>query len=349
MYANMNTRTAAAGKIADFRSDTVTVPGEGMRDAMATAAVGDDVYGEDPTVTALEDAVATRMGKAAGLFLPSGTQSNLAGILSHCGRGEEMISGKDYHVYKYEAGGAATLGGVVSYTIPPEEDGSLDPAAVTAAIKPDDSHFAISRLLCLENTHNGKAIPLAGLQAPASAAREHGLSVHLDGARIFNAAVALKIAPADLVAPVDSVSVCLSKGLGAPVGSVLVGPEDLITRARRWRKMLGGGMRQAGVLAAAGLHALENHVDRLADDHARAKALAEGLADLPLNVDPAKVSTNMVYSHPAEEDHAALSVFMKERGIIIGGGMPVRMVVHLDLDDGDIDRTIDAFRAFYSN
>ncbi|MEO1190953.1 MAG: low-specificity L-threonine aldolase [Pseudomonadota bacterium] len=336
--------------LADLRSDTVTRPTAGMRQAMAEAEVGDDVYGEDPTITALESRAAELLGKEAACFFSSGTQSNLAALLSHCGRGEEYIAGTEYHIYADEAAGAAVLGGISPCAIPCEADGSLSPSAVTGAVKPDDSHFAISRLLCLENTVHGRVLPLDSISAAAEAARAAGLSVHLDGARLFNASTALGVTPAALGALVDSVSFCLSKGLGAPVGSLLVGESAFIAKARRNRKMLGGGMRQAGIIAAAGLYALENHVDRLVEDHARARRLAEALLPLPeLDLDLDRVQSNMVFITPRPDDHAALISFLADRGIIIAADVPtIRLVLHLDIDDARLEAIIKAFQDFYA-
>src|SRR5690606_31296849 len=265
----------------DFRSDTVTRPSAGMRAAMADAEVGDDVFGDDPSVNLLEQRMAGMVGKEAALFVPSGTQSNLLALMSHCGRGDEFIAGQKARLYLNEAGGAAVLGSIQPQPITHEPDGTMDLAAIEAAIKPDDSHFARTRVIALENTFGGKVLPMAYMDAVAEIARRHGLGLHLDGARAFNACVKLGLDIRDFAATFDTVSICLSKGLGAPVGSMLVGRADLIATARRHRKMLGGGMRQAGILAAAGLHALDHHVARLAEDHARATRLAEGLAAYP--------------------------------------------------------------------
>jgi threonine aldolase len=275
--------------VIDLRSDTVTRPTLAMRAAMAAAEVGDDVFGDDPAVNALQDRIAALLGKQAALFMPSGTQSNLCALMAHCGRGDEYLVGQHAHTYKYEGGGAAVLGSIQPQPIAHQADGTLALADIAAAIKPDDMHFARTRLLALENTFGGRVMPLDWQQAATALARQHGLATHLDGARLFNAAVASgaqhggdAMAAARAIAGLyDSVSVCFSKGLGAPVGSALVGTADLIHHARRHRKMLGGGLRQAGVLAAAADHALTHHVDRLADDHANARRLAEGLAGLP--------------------------------------------------------------------
>ncbi len=327
--------------IADLRSDTVTHPCDGMRAAMAAAEVGDDVYGDDPTVTALERAMAERLGKDAGLFLPSGTQSNLTAMLAHCGRGDEVIAGEGYHVIRYEAAGASVLGGIALQPLPVAADGAVEAASVTAAVKDDDSHYPVSRLLSLENTHYGKAVPLARITQAADAGRAAGLSLHLDGARYFNAITALGCGEADLAAPFDTVSVCLSKGLGTPVGSVLVGHHDLIERARRWRKMLGGGMRQAGILAAAGMFALEHNVTRLAEDHARAEALAAHLSTLDLGT--IRHATNMVFLTPrAGVDLSGLA----SHGIRYSAPAPSsRFVLHKDIDDAAFAAVLSAFSA----
>src|SRR3954468_23513751 len=270
----------------DLRSDTVTQPSQGMRDAMARAEVGDDVFADDPTVNRLQDECAQRFGMEAGLFFPSGTQSNLAALMSHCARGEEVIVGQEAHTYRFEGGGMAVLGSIQPQPLQNRPDGTLDLAEVEAAIKPDDAHFAVTRLLALENTISGKVLSRAYLADALALARRRKLATHLDGARIFNAVVKLGTPARDLCAGFDSVSVCLSKGLGTPAGTVLVGSRPLIERAHRLRKMLGGGMRQAGILAAAGLHALQHNVERLAEDHANAERLAKGLALAALEVDP---------------------------------------------------------------
>ena len=312
----------------DLRSDTVTQPSKAMRAAMAQAVVGDDVYGEDPTVNRLERTCAERLGFAAGLFVPSGTQSNLAALLTHCGRGDEYIAGQDAHTYRYEGGGAAVLGGIQPQPLPFDEDGTLPLAAVESVVKPDDYHYAKTRLLCLENTQAGRPIGPAYFAEARELADRLGLRVHLDGARLFNAAVALGVDATDITRHCDSVSLCLSKGLGAPVGSVLCGTDAFIAAARRWRKVLGGGMRQAGVLAAAGLYALEHNVGRLAEDHRRAKALALRLRDLGLR---AENRTNMVFVRDAD---ASLSAHLAAAGVRTSGE---RWVVHLDIDDPAID------------
>ena len=280
----------------DLRSDTVTQPTDAMRQAMLHAEVGDDVYGEDPGVNALEAFGARLLGKQAALFVPSGTMSNLLAVMSHCQRGEGAILGNAAHIYRYEAQGSAVLGSVALQPLPMQRDGTLAFDDIKAALAPDDAHFVQTRLICLENTHNGKVLPLSYLQEMGAFVAERGLKLHLDGARLFNAAVASETPVEVIAAPFDSISICLSKGLGAPVGSLLVGSHDFIARARRLRKMLGGGMRQAGILAQAGLFALEQHVTRLADDHRRAKRLAEGLAALPgIELDLSLVQSNMVF------------------------------------------------------
>lgn len=331
----------------DLRSDTVTQPGAAMRAAMAAAPVGDDVYGEDPTVQRLERRLADELGFDAGLFVPSGTQSNLIALMSHCQRGDEYLVGMEAHTYKYEGGGAAVLGSIQPQPIVQTEDGCLPLPALAQAVKPDDPHFARTRLLALENTWHGRVLPQDYVVAATDWARSRGLAVHLDGARLFNAAVASGVPARTLAAPFDSVSVCLSKGLGAPVGSVLLGAHALITGARRWRKMLGGGMRQAGILAAAGLYALDHNVARLADDHARAERLAAGLR----GIDGLRVLgqfTNMVFIDVAAERLRVLDAHLREASVRVSiGYLPtVRLVTHRDIDDAAIGRVIEVFRAF---
>jgi threonine aldolase len=332
--------------VIDLRSDTVTQPTPGMREAMLVAELGDDVYGEDPTVNRLERHLATELGFASALFVPTGTMSNLLGLMAHCERGDEYIVGQQAHTYKYEGGGAAVLGSIQPQPLDGEADGSLDLAKVAAAIKQDDFHFARTRLLALENTMQGKVLPLAYLAAARELTRKHGLALHLDGARLYNAAVKLGVPAREITEHFDSVSVCLSKGLGAPVGSVLCGSADLIGKARRLRKMVGGGMRQAGVLAAAGLYALEHQVARLADDHANAERLAAGLRELGYPVEP--VQTNMVYVQIGEQA-GALKAFCAERGIKLSAAPRLRMVSHLDISAEAIERVIAAFAAFRRN
>ncbi|MDE0193778.1 MAG: low-specificity L-threonine aldolase [Gammaproteobacteria bacterium] len=320
-------------RVVDLRSDTVTKPSDAMRDAMASAEVGDDVYGEDPTVNRLESECATLLGLEAGLFVPSGTQSNLAALLAHCGRGDEYIAGQEAHTYRFEGGGAAAFGGIQPQPLPFRDDGTLDLRDIAAAIKPDDYHFARTTLICLENTQGGKSVDPAYFASVRKLADERGLKLHLDGARLFNAVVALGRSPRDFGQYCDSVSVCLSKGLGAPAGSVLCGGSGFVKAARRWRKVLGGGMRQAGVLAAAGLHALTHQVERLADDHRRAKTLAEGLRNGGLSVEQ---HTNMVFVHGLDE--ASMVAHMANGGVRISGS---RWVVHMDVDDADIGQVVE--------
>ncbi|KRV92513.1 low-specificity L-threonine aldolase [Aeromonas veronii] len=331
----------------DLRSDTVTQPTDAMRQAMLHAEVGDDVYGEDPGVNALEAYGARLLGKQAALFVPSGTMSNLLAVMSHCQRGEGAILGNAAHIYRYEAQGSAVLGSVALQPLPMQRDGTLAFDDIKAALAPDDAHFVQTRLICLENTHNGKVLPLSYLQEMGAFVAERGLKLHLDGARLFNAAVASETPLEVIAAPFDSISICLSKGLGAPVGSLLVGSHDFIARARRLRKMLGGGMRQAGILAQAGLFALEQHVTRLADDHRRAKRLAEGLAALPgIELDLSLVQSNMVFLRLREGESAPLLAFMKERGILFSGYGELRLVTHLQINDDDIEEVIDAFTEY---
>ena len=323
----------------DLRSDTVTLPTPAMRKAMAVAEVGDDVYGEDPTVNRLEALAAEKVGKEAALFVSSGTQSNLVAILTHCQRGDEYIVGHIAHTYMYEGGGAAALGGVQPQTLDFESDGTLDLKKVEAVIKPDDFHFARTRLFCLENTQAGKVLPL-DYQAQANAlAKRRGLTIHLDGARIFNAAVKQKIDVREIAKYYDSVTVCLSKGLAAPVGSMLCGTASFIKEARRWRKVLGGGMRQVGVLAAAGIVALTEMAERLEDDHENARRLGEGLAEIPgFRLEPSGVQTNMVFIEMDERLRDVFIPFMAERGIIIGTGhYPIRLVTHYGIEAADIE------------
>jgi threonine aldolase len=331
----------------DLRSDTVTRPTAAMRAAMASAEVGDDVYGEDPTVNALQDRLAGDLGFEVGLFVPSGTQSNLLALMAHCQRGDEYIVGMDAHTYKYEGGGAAVLGSIQPQPIPQADDGTLPLEVVERAIKPDDPHYARSRLLCLENTWHGRPLPLDYLAAARALCDRRGLAFHLDGARLYNAAAALGVPVRRIAAHFDSVSVCLSKGLGAPVGSVLLGSRTLIDEARRWRKVTGGGMRQAGILAAGALHALDHHVARLADDHARAAALGDALHGLP-GLEVAAQHSNMVFLSVPVERHAALGSCMDQARVRLSiGDVPdIRLVTHLDIDDAALARTIAAFRAF---
>ena len=331
----------------DLRSDTVTRPTPAMREAMARAEVGDDVYGEDPTVNALQQRLADELGFDAGLFVPSGTQSNLLALMAHCQRGDEYLVGMEAHTYKYEGGGAAVLGSIQPQPLLQAADGTLPLDAVERAIKPHDPHFARSRLLCLENTWHGRVLPLAYLREARALCDRRGLALHLDGARLYNAAVASGVPAGTIARQFDSVSVCLSKGLGAPVGSVLLGTHALIDEARRWRKVAGGGMRQAGILAAAGLHALDHHVARLADDHARAATLADALRELPGLVVAGQYS-NMLFIEVPVERLEALTRQMEAAQVklSIGSTPSIRLVTHLDVDDDGVQRTVDALRAF---
>lgn len=331
--------------VADFRSDTVTRPSAKMRDVIASAVVGDDVYGEDETVIALEATVSARLGKEAGLFCPTGTQSNLLALLTHCNRGEEIIVGHSYHVFSAEARGASVLGGIALSPVTAGPDGQVSATEIEATIKPDDSHFPVTRLLSLENTVGGFAVPLENSRQAASVARNYGLAVHLDGARVFNAATVLNVSVGEIAGIFDTVSVCLSKGLGIPAGSVLCGEADFIDRARRWRKMLGGGMRQSGILAAAGLYALENHVGDLAEDHRRASVLREFLAgfeQLSVNREPGQ--TNMVHLDIDCDDPAKVVSDLADRGVILGStGKTQRLVLHRDISDSNLQAAMDAF------
>ncbi|MGO4702382.1 low-specificity L-threonine aldolase [Dyella sp. 2RAB6] len=333
----------------DLRSDTVTKPTRAMREAMLLAEVGDDVYGEDPTVNALQAKLADELGFEAALFVPTGTQSNLLALMAHCERGDEYLVGADAHTYKFEGGGAAVLGSIQPQPIAHDADGTLPLDKLAAAIKPIDPHFARTRLLALENTWHGRALPLDYLYAAQKFAREHGLGFHLDGARLFNAAVASGVHARDIASLFDTVSVCLSKGLGAPVGSVLLGPGALIEKARRWRKVAGGGWRQAGMLAAAAIHALDHQVARLAEDHARAVTLATRLGHLP-GVKLLGQHTNMVFVDVPAARLRELDAHLRAAQVRISiGYLPtLRLVTHLDVDDDGIERTVDAFQAFFA-
>jgi threonine aldolase len=332
----------------DLRSDTVTRPTPAMRAAMAAAEVGDDVFADDPTVNALQDRIAALLGKEAALFLPTGTQSNLCGLMAHCGRGDEYLVGQMAHTYRWEGGGAAVLGSIQPQPLAQAADGSIALVEIEGAIKPDDAHFARTRLLALENTWGGKVLPPSYVQQATSLAHARGLATHLDGARLFNAAVAsggdARAAARELAAPFDTVSVCFSKGLGAPVGSALCGPRELIARAHRVRKMLGGGMRQAGVLAAAVLHALDHHIDRLAEDHANARRLADGLQGLP-GVQCEMPQTNIVFVDVAPERAHGVVDRARAQGVLCTGLYRLRLVTHLDVSRPDVDRAIDVMRA----
>jgi len=327
----------------DLRSDTVTRPTPAMRKAMAEAEVGDDVYGDDPTVNRLQALAAEVLGTEAALFLPSGTQSNLCALLAHCERGDEYIVGQLAHTFKYEAGGGAVLGSIQPQPLDFQPDGTLDLDQVAAAIKPDDPHFARTRLLCLENTHWGKVLPLDYVAEARKFVDNHGLALHLDGARIFNASVKLGVPVTDISRHFDSVSVCLSKGLCAPVGSVLCGKQEIIDKAKRWRKMLGGGMRQAGVLAAAGIIALAEHPSLLQQDHDNALLLGERLAGVP-GIDVDAVQTNMVFASVAKASRHGFIDRMAAEGVLLQGSPAVlRLVTHYDFKAEHIDRAVAAF------
>ncbi len=333
----------------DLRSDTVTRPTPAMLDAMMSAPLGDDVFGDDPTVQRLQQLMADMLGMEAALFFPTGTQSNLCALMSHCDRGDEYIVGQRAHTYAMEGGGAAVLGSIQPQPLEHAADGTLPLAAIEAAIKPNDPHFARTRLLALENTLGGRVMPLHYLQEATTLARSHGLAVHLDGARLFNAAVATggdaKASARAIAQCFDSVSVCFSKGLGTPAGSALVGSKALIARAHRWRKVTGGGMRQSGLLAAAAIHALQHHVDRLAIDHANAKRLADGLRVLP-GVTVTPPDTNIVFANVTGGLTLALVDHLKSRGVLASGLIGLRLVTHLDVDAAGIDHTVKATAEF---
>jgi len=332
----------------DLRSDTVTKPTAAMRAAMAAADVGDDVFHDDPTVNALQERVAAMLGKEAALFVPTGTMSNLCGLMAHCQRGDEFIVGQMAHTYRWEGGGAAVLGSIQPQPLAQGADGTMALADIASAIKPDDPHFPVSRLLALENTWGGQVLPLSYIEAATGLARGRGLGTHLDGARLFNAAVASGGDPRAQLLTIarhfDSVSVCFSKGLGAPVGSALCGSREFIRRAHRIRKMLGGGMRQAGVLAAAALHALDHHIDRLADDHANARRLAEGLDGLP-GVSVVPPQTNIVFVDLTPEKADGVVPRLTAAGVRCAGLYRLRFVTHLDVSRDDIDRAVAVLRA----
>ncbi len=327
----------------DLRSDTVTKPTPAMWDAMRAAPLGDDVFGDDPTVNALQERIAAELGFEAALFMPTGTQSNLCGLMSHCQRGDEYIVGQMAHTYRWEGGGAAVLGSIQPQPIPNQPDGTLALADIEAAIKPDDAHFAKTRLLALENTWGGMVLPLAYIEAASALARRRGLAAHLDGARLYNAAVAGGVPAREIARHFDSVSVCFSKGLGTPAGSALCGSRDFIARARRWRKMAGGAMRQSGVLAAAAAHALDHHVARLADDHANAKRLAAGLQGLA-GVTVVPPQTNIVFVDLAPDKPTDIVARLAARGVLATGLYRLRLVTHLDVSDDDIERAIPILR-----
>lgn len=332
-------------KVADFRSDTVTKPGPGMLTAMVKAPVGDDVYQDDPTVQKLEKLMADKIGTESALFVSSGTQSNLLALLNHCERGDEYITGDQYHVFKYEGGGSAALGSLFPCPLPVEKDGTLSIDLISKSIKPYDVHFPPSTLLCLENTHNGHVIPLNYLTKIKDLAKSHRLKMHLDGARIFNASIASKVDIQEITQGFDSVSVCLSKGLGAPIGSVLCSNASFIKKARRWRKLLGGGMRQVGIIAAAGIYALENNIDRLAIDHENAAYLAKELAAFS-KISIHSAQTNMVFARFDESiDVHQLALQLKLHGILIRPSRVIRFATHLDITKEDIKLLIQLLKS----
>lgn len=340
-------------RVVDLRSDTVTQPTPAMREAMMRAPLGDDVFDDDPSVQALQARIAEITGKQAALFMPSGTQSNLCALLAHCERGDEYLVGQLAHCYRYEGGGAAVLGSIQPQPLAQDAVGEMRLDELRAAIKPEDPHFARSRLLCLENTWNGHPMALDYLAQATALARAQGLATHLDGARLFNAAVATPAAGADAYAAArhiasdfDSVSVCFSKGLGAPVGSALCGSRDLIARALRWRKMLGGGMRQVGLLAAAATHALEHHVARLAEDHALAQRLARGLAGIDA-LTLRSAQTNIVFVEVADGQGPALLAYLAQHGVLATGLIGLRFVTHLDVDEAGIDHALACIHRFF--
>ena len=346
-------------RLVDLRSDTVTQPTAGMREAMISAALGDDVLGDDPSVIHLQEKIADMLGFEAALFMPTGTQSNLCGILAHCQRGDEYIVGQKAHTYLWEGGGAAVFGSVQPQPLNHQADGSLALDDIEAAIKPDDAHFARTRLLALENTIGGKLIPMAYIEQATQFAHSKGLATHLDGARLFNAAVAQAVQrgtnackEAKVIASCfDSVSVCFSKGLGTPVGSALCGSKDFIYRAHRIRKMAGGGMRQAGLLAAAATYALDHHIDRLADDHALMRELASGLDGIP-GVHMESPHTNILFielSGPARDRAAGLLDYLRSRGILATGLYRLRFVTHLDVDAPGIHQAVQAIREYFTS
>jgi len=348
-YPSADTRSVIDNPIiTDLRSDTVTRPSTAMRQVMADAEVGDDVYGDDPNVNALEHETAELLGKQAGLFLPSGTMSNLASVLAHCQRGEEVLVGDKYHISCDEAAGVAVLGSVAMHALHTDEFGRFDLEQLHASVKPNDYHCAMTRLLCLENTVGGCIQEQTHIDALVDCAKSHGLATHMDGARLLNAAVAQNLPPARLVTSIDTVSLCLSKGLGVPLGSVLVGPSILIERARRLRKMLGGGMRQAGIIAAAGRYALQHNVERLAQDHRRTQELATALEGLQgLHFDPARVQTNMLFLQSPQMP--ALASYLAQRGIAITAiGENARIVLHMQIDDAALQQVVESIQAFFT-
>ena len=336
--------------IVDFRSDTVTQPTSGMRYAMANSKVGDDVYGDDPSVNDLQNKVANLLGKEAGLFVTSGTQANLCAMLAHCNRGEEIITGGKYHVYVDEAGGASVLGSIMMATIRTKSDGSIGADEIEKTIKPDDPHCPISKLVSLENTVAGKVQNLNNINACVARAKKFGLSTHMDGARLMNASIKLSIPVRTIVENIDSVSLCLSKGLGAPAGSILTGSKDLIKKANRIRKLLGGGMRQAGILASAGIYALDNNVQRLDFDHQNAVLLAQKLHGInQITVIPENVETNMVFIKIPEKSKTKIQKYCYNNGILINADSEIiRLVTHLDISPEKINFFVDKLKSFFS-
>lgn len=329
----------------DLRSDTVTKPTPAMREAMASAEVGDDVYGEDPTVNALQSQTAELVGMEASLFTSSGTQSNLMALLSHCQRGDEFIAGQDAHIYQFEGGGAAVLGGLQPQPVAVALNGEMDLDTVAGLIKPDDPHFARTKALCIENTFSGAVLSLDYLSKVRAFCDENSLLLHMDGARLFNASVSLGIPVSEITCYVDSVAFCLSKGLGTPIGSMLCGTKALIEGSIRWRKMLGGATRQVGIVAAAGIHALQHHIDRLEEDHANAARLANGLKSIPQLANKIRVNTNILFVEVDHDEIAQLRHHFAEDGITIEGQ---RLVTHLDISTSDIERVIESARRFYN-
>ncbi len=329
----------------DLRSDTLTLPSPAMREAMHSAELGDDVYGEDPTVNELERYAAEITGKQAAVLMTSGTQSNLAALMSHCERGHEYIAGYSAHTFKYEAGGSSVLGGIQPYPIAFRDNGELPLDAVEAGIKPDDSHYAITRLVCLENTTDGKVLSLDYMKEYSAVCHRNNLRRHLDGARAFNAAVASGLSIGEIADNFDTVSLCLSKGLGTPMGSVLVGDSETISKARRWRKMLGGGLRQAGIIAAAGLYALKHNVERLQHDHDKASRVAQALKELPGFSLAWEPQSNMVWLHPDMEISGLIS-HLADAGVKINGH---RWVFHMDVSDEGVERLLEACRSYASS
>ena len=336
--------------IIDVRSDTVTRPGNAMRQAMMEAEVGDDVYGDDPSVNSLQRFAARLLGHEAALFMPTGTQSNLVALLTHCQRGDEYIVGADAHTYKYEGGGAAALGGIQPQTLAFNEQGGLDLTTVASLIKEDDVHFAKTRLLCLENTQHGRVQSLESMQDARNFTREKSLILHLDGARMANAAVALNVQLKQIGQCFDSVSLCLSKGLGAPVGSILVGTHSFIEAARRWRKVTGGGMRQSGILAAAGMVALNEGINRLQDDHDNARYLADALTScVGATVRSGWTQTNMVWLDLEHDVGDALRAHAQEHGILLSArGRSCRLVTHLDVSRDNLDTLVSVINDFFN-